>query len=181
MADVSSVSNQSAQTAQTAKSYLDFNGLAQLRGQANKNDPKALKQTAQQFEGIFIGMMLKSMRDANKVMKSEMGNSSEMNTFQDMYDKELTVEMSKRNSLGFADMIVKQLSQKTTPPNTTTLAIANPSAPSTNDVLQSVKGAGIALHKESTPLSLVAPPQAPIPFNTPVLKPLKLHISGADQ
>ena len=39
------------------------------------------------------------------------------NTFQDMYDKELSVEMSKRNSMGFADMIVKQLSQKTTPPN----------------------------------------------------------------
>ena len=111
MAEASTVSNQ------PTTSYLDFNGLANLRGQANQNNPQALKQTAQQFEGIFIQMMLKSMRDANSVMKSDLNNSSEMNTFQDMYDKELSVEMSKRNSMGFADMIVKQLSQKTTPPN----------------------------------------------------------------
>jgi len=84
MSDASSVSNQAA------TSYLDFNGLANLRGQANQNNPEALKQTAQQFEGIFIQMMLKSMRDANSVMKSDLNSSNEMNTYQDMYDKELS-------------------------------------------------------------------------------------------
>jgi flagellar protein FlgJ len=174
MAEASTVSNQ------PTTSYLDFNGLANLRGQANQNNPQALKQTAQQFEGIFIQMMLKSMRDANSVMKSDLNNSSEMNTFQDMYDKELSVEMSKRNSMGFADMIVKQLSQKTTPPNTTKLASSSTAAatPSTNDILQSNKGAGIPLQKIATPMSLVAPAQMPIPLTTQVLKPLKLNISG---
>ena len=174
MAEASTVSNQ------PTTSYLDFNGLANLRGQANQNNPQALKQTAQQFEGIFIQMMLKSMRDANSVMKSDLNNSSEMNTFQDMYDKELSVEMSKRNSMGFADMIVKQLSQKTTPPNTTKLASSSTAAatPSTNDIWQSNKGAGIPLQNIATPMSLVAPAQMPIPLTTQVLKPLKLNISG---
>ena len=173
MADASTVSNQ------PTSSYLDFNGLANLRGQANQNNPQALKQTAQQFEGIFIQMMLKSMRDANSVMKSDLNKSSEMNTFQDMYDKELSVEMSNRNSMGFADMIVKQVSQKAPPPNTTNLAsVSTPTSPSTNDILQANKGAGIPLQKVATPMSLVAPAQMPIPLTTQVLKPLKLNISG---
>jgi Rod binding domain-containing protein len=174
MADASSVSNQ------TAKSYLDFNGLSQLRSQASQNNPQALKQTAQQFEGIFIQMMLKSMRDASSVMKSELNSSSEMNTYQDMYDKELSVQMSKRNSLGFADMIVKQLSQKTTTPNTT--GLTNTSAtPSTNDILQSSKGAGFSLHQDQLPKSLIAPEQSPIALPVPKLNPLKLHINGGTQ
>jgi flagellar protein FlgJ len=171
MADASSVSNQ------TAKSYLDFNGLANLRGQANKNNPEALKQTAQQFEGIFIQMMLKSMREASSVVKSDLNSSNEMNTFQDMYDKELSVQMSKRNSLGFADMIVKQLSQKTTPPNTTNLTSGS-AQPSTNDILQANQAPGIALQKVATPMSLESAPQTSIPLTSQVLKPLKMNRSG---
>ena len=171
MSDASSVSNQAA------TSYLDFNGLANLRGQANQNNPEALKQTAQQFEGIFIQMMLKSMRDASSVMKSDLNESHEMNTYQDMYDKELSVQMSKRNQLGFADMIVKQVSQSKPAPNTTNLTLGS-AQPSTNDILQASKGAGIPLQKVATPMSLVSAPQNPISFKATVLKPLKLNISG---
>jgi len=53
----------------TAKSYLDFSGLGELRGQAQQNQDKALKESAQQFEGLFIQMMMKSMREAS--MKDE--------------------------------------------------------------------------------------------------------------
>ena len=174
MADASTVSNQ------TAQSYLDFNGLANLRGQASQTSPQALKQTAQQFEGIFIQMMLKSMRDASSVMKSELNSSNEMNTYQDMYDKELSVQMSKRNSMGFADMIVKQLSHKSPVPNATNLGVAS-NTPSTNDILQSNKGASIPLQKPANPVSLIASPQAPIALPVPKLNPLKLHISGGEQ
>jgi flagellar protein FlgJ len=180
MSDASSISNQ------TAQSYLDFNGLANLRGQAGQNNPQALKQTAQQFEGIFIQMMLKSMRDASSVMKSDLNKSSEMNTYQDMYDKELSVQMSKRNSMGFADMIVKQLGNKATPANPTSLATTDTSgttatAPSTNDILKSSKGAGIPLQKEVTPRSLIAPELPAIPLPVPKLNPLKLRLSGGVQ
>ena len=50
--------------------------------------------------------------------------------------------------------------------------------PSTNDILQANKGAGIPLHREASPMSLVAPAQTPIPFKAQVLKPLKLNSSG---
>ena len=46
----------------TSKSYMDFSGLGELRGKAQQNQDKALKESAQQFEGLFIQMMLKSMR-----------------------------------------------------------------------------------------------------------------------
>ena len=55
----------------SAKSYMDFSGLGELRGKAQQGDDRALRETAQQFEALFIQMMLKSMREANNVMKSD--------------------------------------------------------------------------------------------------------------
>jgi Rod binding domain-containing protein len=79
-------------------SYLDFSGLGELRGRAQQNDPTALKQAAKHFEGAFIQMMLKSMRDANSVMKSDLIKSDAIDTFQDMFDKELSTQMANRNN-----------------------------------------------------------------------------------
>lgn len=104
----------------TAKSYLDFAGLGELRGKAQKNDDQALRETAQQFEGLFIQMMLKSMRDASNVIKGDLVDSKAVETFEGMYDKEMSVQMAKRNTLGLADMLVRQLSPKMscpTPPS----------------------------------------------------------------
>ena len=42
----------------TSKSYMDFSGLGELRGKAQQNQDKALKESAQQFEGMFIQMMM---------------------------------------------------------------------------------------------------------------------------
>ena len=96
--------------------YHDLNGLQQLKAQA-KNEPEsqeALKKAAQHFESIFIGMMLKSMRDANKAF--EEGNPMHSNTtnfFRDMYDQQLATDMSDNGSMGLADIIVQQLSGDT--------------------------------------------------------------------
>ena len=89
----------------TAKSYLDFSGLGELRGQAQQNQDKALKESAQQFEGLFIQMMMKSMREAS--MKDEENQSSGMETFENMFDKEISVQMAKRGALGVADFMEK--------------------------------------------------------------------------
>ena len=51
------------------RSYTDFTGLGELRGKAQKDQNSALRESAQQFEGLFIQMMLKSMREANAPMK----------------------------------------------------------------------------------------------------------------
>ena len=42
--------------------YSDFAGLAKLREQARNESPEAAREAAQQFEALFVQMMLQSMR-----------------------------------------------------------------------------------------------------------------------
>ena len=89
----------------TARSYLDFQGLGELRGQAARDGKGALRETAQQFEAMFLQMMMKSMRDS--VEKSDLTSSSHGDTFEAMFDKEVSMAMAKRNAVGLADMLVE--------------------------------------------------------------------------
>mgnify|MGYP006158934679 CR=1 FL=1 len=84
------------------RSYTDFTGLGELRGKAQKDQNSALRESAQQFEGLFIQMMLKSMREANEPMKDEENKSHALETFEGMFDKEVSLQMSKRGALGVA-------------------------------------------------------------------------------
>ena len=94
------------------RSSLDFQGLGELRARAQGREEAATRQTAQQFEAMFIQMMLKSMRDA--VPKSELMKSKAMDTFEAMYDREIAVALAKKGGLGLADMMMKHLSQPKT-------------------------------------------------------------------
>jgi len=149
----------------TARSYLDFAGLGELRGKAQQNDDQALRETAQQFEALFIQMMLKSMRQASDVMKSEMFQSNALETFQGMYDKEISMQMAKRNALGFSDVVVKNLSQQK-------------SVPSTSELLQlrqtSTIQNGMPLNAPVLPMSLANKAQAGMALQQNTLKPLPL-------
>jgi flagellar protein FlgJ len=88
--------------------YADFNGLAKLKNEARKESPEALKETARQFEAIFLNNVLKSMRDA-KLADGIMDNDQSQ-FYNDMYDQQLAVQLS--GSVGLADLIVKQLSDE---------------------------------------------------------------------
>lgn len=92
--------------------YHDLGGLQKLKAQATK-DPEskeALKKAAQHFESIFIGMMLKSMREANAVFEQDNPmHSNTTNFFRDMYDQQLSTDMASNGSMGLADLIVQQL------------------------------------------------------------------------
>jgi len=99
----------------TTRSYLDFSGLGELRGQAQNNQDKALKESAQQFEGLFIQMMMKSMREASNPMKDEDNESSARETFENMFDKEVSLQMAKRGAMGVADFMAKAVKQQTQP------------------------------------------------------------------
>ena len=43
--------------------YTDFSAFGELKKAAREKSPEAIKQVAQQFESLFVQMMLKSMRD----------------------------------------------------------------------------------------------------------------------
>jgi flagellar protein FlgJ len=87
--------------------YTDLAGLGQLRRGAGQNDPAAIRKVAEQFEGLFTRMMLKSMRDA--VGPDPMFGSDQQQMYQGMADDQLSVQLSKGKGLGLADMLVRQL------------------------------------------------------------------------
>jgi len=140
----------------TTRSYLDFAGLGELRGQAQQNQDKALKESAQQFEALFIQMMMKSMREAT--MKDEENQSSGIETFEGMFDKEVSMQMAKRSALGVAEYMGKAVKQN---------------LPSTADMLKAREVGGMALNPKEPALPLNMTPAAnPMQFKTPVIKPL---------
>ncbi|MGI2130715.1 flagellar assembly peptidoglycan hydrolase FlgJ [Shewanella baltica] len=94
--------------------FLDLGGLDSLRAQAQKDEKGALKKVAQQFEGIFVQMLMKSMRDANAVFQSDSPLNSQYTKFyEQMRDQQLSVDLSDKGVLGLADMMVQQLSPET--------------------------------------------------------------------
>lgn len=97
----------------TLQSSIDFAGMASLRGQAQQKNDKATRETATQFEALFIHEMLKSMRQT--IEKSDLNGSDAEDTFQEMYDRELSQQLAKRNTLGVADMLVKHLDRAKAP------------------------------------------------------------------
>ena len=88
--------------------YTDIQGLSKLRAQASQDSEQALREVAGQFEALFIQMMLKSMRDAN--LAEGILDSQQSRTYQSMYDKQIAIDLSKRQGLGLAELMVQQLS-----------------------------------------------------------------------
>ena len=93
----------------SAKLAIDTQSLEQLRAQARQSSDQALKAAAQQFESVFLNMMLKSMREATP--QDGMFDSEQTRMFTGMLDQQLAQSMSGRG-VGLADIMVKQLSGK---------------------------------------------------------------------
>ena len=87
-------------------------GIDALRRAAQQGDEKALTEAAQQFEAIFVQMMLKSMRKAQDALadKDSPFNSEQVKFYRDMHDQQLATDLSSKGSLGLADLIVQQMS-----------------------------------------------------------------------
>ncbi|ABE54597.1 Mannosyl-glycoprotein endo-beta-N-acetylglucosamidase [Shewanella denitrificans OS217] len=96
--------------------FLDLGGLDSLRVQAQKDEKGTLREAAKQFEGIFIQMLMKSMRDANAAFKSDSPmNSQTTEFFEQMRDQQMSVDLSNKGMLGLADLMVQQLSPDESP------------------------------------------------------------------
>ncbi len=97
---------------ETAQIYHDANSLSELKLKGKDDSPEAIREAAKQFESIFTGMMLKSMRDANAAIIDEpLLDSAQLGMYQDMYDEQLSLHLSNSNNgLGLTDVLVQQLS-----------------------------------------------------------------------
>ncbi|HUO44431.1 MAG TPA: flagellar assembly peptidoglycan hydrolase FlgJ [Burkholderiales bacterium] len=99
---------------------IDAHALDGLKLRA-QNDPQgAVKQAAQQFEALFLQMMLKTMREAGGTQDGPF-DGEQTRFYTSMLDQQIAQEMSKRGT-GLADVITRQLSQTTTTP----AAVGNP-------------------------------------------------------
>jgi len=92
----------------SAKLALDTQSLEQLRAQARQSPDQALKAAAQQFESVFLNMMLKSMREATP--QEGMFDNEQTRMFTGMLDQQLAQNMASRG-VGLADIMVQQLSR----------------------------------------------------------------------
>ncbi|WOJ93290.1 flagellar assembly peptidoglycan hydrolase FlgJ [Congregibacter variabilis] len=92
---------------QTQAVYSDFNSLANLRTAARQDADASLEDVAKQFESLFVQMMLKSMREAT--MEGGLFDSHQMESYQQMHDQQLSLDLASRGGIGLAGVLVEQL------------------------------------------------------------------------
>ncbi|WP_320826942.1 flagellar assembly peptidoglycan hydrolase FlgJ [Reinekea sp.] len=98
-----------------AFNYNDLNGLNTLKQGARKDDPEALMAVAQQFESMFLGLIMKSMRDATDVLASDLESSYQTKFYRDMSDQQMSLSMSQNGGFGLADVLYEQISKAAHP------------------------------------------------------------------
>ena len=94
----------------TGAVYTDFAQFTTLRAEATANPNAAIEEVAAQFESLFLQQMLKSMRDAT--VKSDLFDSSELETYQSMADQQLALQLAEQGGIGLARMMVEQMQSK---------------------------------------------------------------------
>ncbi len=85
--------------------YSDIKSL-----QGIGSDDAGIRAAAQQFESLFIGMMLKGMREANAAFAENSPLSSpELTMHQEMLDQQWAIHMAESGGIGLAPIIEAQL------------------------------------------------------------------------
>ncbi|MCL2075722.1 MAG: flagellar assembly peptidoglycan hydrolase FlgJ [Betaproteobacteria bacterium] len=88
----------------------DVQSIHGLKGQLRTNREAGIREAAQQFEALFLQIMLKSMRettDQDSIMDSDASRF-----FTGMLDEQLAKNLSKQGGLGLARMLEEQLSRR---------------------------------------------------------------------
>ncbi len=92
----------------SSKLAIDSKSLDHLHVLAKKDPDEALRKAAQQFEALFLNMMLKSMREATP--KDGIFDSQQTQFYTQMYDQQLTQHLSSKG-IGIAEIMIQQLSR----------------------------------------------------------------------
>lgn len=81
----------------------------------NLDNAQSLQQAAEQFETLFLQLVLKNMRTASDAVSGDEGmfSSNEQQLFRDMYDAQLAQQMAGQGQVGLAGQIVRQLAAPT--------------------------------------------------------------------
>lgn len=91
----------------TPQVYNDFSGLHSLKAKARDDQSAAIDEVAAQFESLFVQMMMKSMREAS--LGEGLFDSKQSEFYRDMYDEQMSLNLSERGGIGLADALKRQL------------------------------------------------------------------------
>lgn len=80
-----------------------------LTNATNSKDDEKLRDAAQQFESVFINMMLKTMRSTIPEGQGYIEKSHATSSYESMLDEEMSSGMAKAGGFGLSDMIYKSL------------------------------------------------------------------------
>ncbi|RLA06238.1 MAG: flagellar assembly peptidoglycan hydrolase FlgJ [Gammaproteobacteria bacterium] len=90
------------------RNLFDRQGITNLKRLAKNDSPEAMVAVAQQFETLFVGMLLKSMREASLGEDTLFGSSAQ-ETYQGMFDQQLAIQTAGRGVLGISKLMLQQL------------------------------------------------------------------------
>lgn len=97
---------------QANASYHDLSSLNGLRQLGQRDEQAALQAAARQFESHFLKTLIKTMREANEALgENELFDGESVGFYQEMHDEQLASTLSAQNSLGLAELMIRQLSQ----------------------------------------------------------------------
>ena len=92
-----------------ASAAWDAQSLNELKAKAGEDPAANIRPVARQVEGMFVQMMLKSMREA--LPKDGVFSSDSTRLYTSMYDQQIAQQMTAGKGLGLAEMMVKQMTQ----------------------------------------------------------------------
>ena len=82
--------------------------LADLRRAARAGEASAAREAAQQFEALFVNLMIKQMREAMPTDGGLFGGEG-MKLYESMHDQQLSLALARRGGIGLAESIERQL------------------------------------------------------------------------
>lgn len=93
--------------------YTDLSGLQQISRAGRENTNEGLRQVAEQFEAVFLNIMMKEMRGAgDSLFEDNYLRSNEMDIHQENFDNQMSMELSDAGGIGLADTLYRQLSAR---------------------------------------------------------------------
>ncbi|MEW5889699.1 MAG: flagellar assembly peptidoglycan hydrolase FlgJ [Pseudomonadota bacterium] len=88
---------------------IDATGLEAVKRQAREDPRAALKSAAQQFEAVFLQMVLKAMREATP--QSGLTDGEQGRFYMQMLDQQLAQTLAARGATGLAALMERQLAR----------------------------------------------------------------------
>ncbi len=107
-----------------AGGFVNFSRFNGLRETLTSDSEAALARAADEFEAMFVEMMLKSAREAQ--MGDGLFDSQAGDTYREMFDQQLSLSLAQHHDLGVARMLREQFTPGLTTVKSTTPSVLPP-------------------------------------------------------